>query len=67
MIHGWKELLTYRHDGRYDIDNTEAERKIRPLTIVRKNTYSSVARRMWKSPRAIIGSSKLASLTAWLG
>lgn len=23
--------------GRYDIDNTEAERKIRPLTIGRKN------------------------------
>lgn len=38
MIHGWKDLLNYRHDGRYDIDNTEAERNIRPLTIGRKNT-----------------------------
>lgn len=38
MINGWKDLLNYRHDGRYDIDNTEAERKIRPLTIGRKNT-----------------------------
>lgn len=38
MINGWKDLLNYRHDGRYDIDNTEAERKIWPLTIGRKNT-----------------------------
>lgn len=38
MVNGWTELLNYRHDGRYDIDNTEAERKIRPLTIGRKNT-----------------------------
>lgn len=38
MINGWKDLLNYRHDGRYDIDNTETERKIRPLTIGRKNT-----------------------------
>lgn len=30
--------LNYRHDGRYDIGNSEAERKIRPLTIGRKNT-----------------------------
>lgn len=32
------EKFNYRHDGRYDIDNTEAGRKIRPLTIGRKNT-----------------------------
>lgn len=38
MTNSWKDLLNYRHDGRYDIDNTEAERKIRPLTIGRKNT-----------------------------
>lgn len=38
MINGWEKLLNYRHDGRYDIDNLEAERKIRPLTIGRKNT-----------------------------
>lgn len=31
-------MLNYRHDGRYNIDNTEAERKIRPFTIGRKNT-----------------------------
>lgn len=28
MIHGWKGLLNYHLNGRYDIDNTEAERKI---------------------------------------
>lgn len=38
MIYGWKELLNYRYDDRYDIDNTKAGRKIRPLTIGRKNT-----------------------------
>lgn len=38
VTNGRKDLLNYRHDGCYDIDNTEAERKIRPLTIGRKNT-----------------------------
>lgn len=38
MINGWEKLLNYRHDGRYDIDNLEVERKIRLLTIGRKNT-----------------------------
>ena len=37
-ISGCRMLLNYRHDGRYDIDNLEAERKIRPFTIGRKNT-----------------------------
>lgn len=38
MINGWEKLLNYRHDGRYDIDNLEAECKIQPLTIGRKKT-----------------------------
>ena len=38
MINGWDELLNYRNDGRYGIDNLEAERSIRPFTINRKNS-----------------------------
>jgi hypothetical protein len=36
MLNGWDELLNYRNDGRYTIDNLEAERTIRPITRVRK-------------------------------
>jgi len=34
----WKQLFAYRHDGRYTIDNSLAERCIRPLTVERKNS-----------------------------
>lgn len=45
MLNGWAELLTYRQDGRYTIDNLVAERAIRPFTVNRKNSlfYSSEA------------------------
>lgn len=43
MLNSWDELLTYRKDGRYTIDNLPAERAIRPFTVGRKNSlhYSS--------------------------
>ena len=43
MLNGWDELLNYRKDGRYSIDNLVAERAIRPFTVNRKNSlfYSS--------------------------
>ena len=43
MLNGWDELLNYRNDGRYTIDNMEAERTVRPITRVRKASlhYSS--------------------------
>jgi len=43
MLNGWDELLNYRNDGRYTIDNLEAERTVRPITRVRKASlhYSS--------------------------
>lgn len=43
MLNGWDELLTYRQDGRYTIDNLVAERAIRPFTVNRNNSlfYSS--------------------------
>ena len=36
MLNGWEELLNYRKDGRYTIDNLEAERAVRPFTRIRK-------------------------------
>lgn len=33
----WIPVMAYRHAGRYCIDNSMAERLIRPLTIERKN------------------------------
>lgn len=40
MKNGWKDLIRYRDDGNYDIDNLVAERAIRPFTLHRKNAQS---------------------------
>ena len=37
MLNGWDNLLKYREDGHYTIDNLPAERAIRPFTVYRKN------------------------------
>ena len=34
----WKQLMAWRNDGNYSIDNNLAERSIRPLTVQRKNS-----------------------------
>lgn len=34
----WEQLFRYRNDGNYTIDNSLAERSIRPLTVERKNS-----------------------------
>ncbi|MCY6350778.1 transposase [Bacteroides fragilis] len=41
----WGQLLAYRKDGEYTIDNLAAERAIRPLTVKRKTVCSSVVRK----------------------
>ena len=33
----WTQLMAFRNDGRYEIDNSIAERAIRPMTVERKN------------------------------
>ncbi len=38
MLNGWDNLVRYREDGEYTIDNNLAERSIRPLTNNRKNS-----------------------------
>lgn len=38
--HSWKQVMAYRNDGRYCIDNSEAERNIRTMTIERSNSKS---------------------------
>ena len=40
MKNGRKDLIRYRDDGNYDIDNLVAERAIRPFTVHRKNAQS---------------------------
>ena len=42
----WKQLFAYLNDGRYDIDNSIAERFIRPLAGERKNSLFFVGSRM---------------------
>ena len=42
----WKQLFAYRNDRRYDIDNSIAERFIRPLAGERKNSLFFVGSRM---------------------
>lgn len=34
----WAQILAYRNDGEYSIDNMAAERAIRPITVQRKNS-----------------------------
>lgn len=34
----WNDLLKYRNDGHYTIDNMLAERAVRPFTVKRKNS-----------------------------
>lgn len=38
LNHFWTQIISYRHDGRYSIDNSIAERCIRPLTRERANS-----------------------------
>ncbi len=38
MMRGWENLLRYREDGDYSIDNSLAERCIRPYTVFRNGT-----------------------------
>ena len=40
MINGWEDLIRYRKDCNYDIDNLAAERAIRPFTVHRKNAVT---------------------------
>lgn len=42
----WKQPFAYLNDGRYDIDNSIAERFIRPLAGERKNSLFFVGNRM---------------------
>ncbi|MFR9668108.1 MAG: IS66 family transposase [Rikenellaceae bacterium] len=37
MLNFWSELINYTNEGHYTIDNSAAERSIRPLTVGRKN------------------------------
>ena len=34
----WSQLIRYLKDGRYSIDNSLAERTLRPMTVERKNS-----------------------------
>lgn len=34
----WEQILAYRNDGEYSIDNMAAERAIRMITVQRKNS-----------------------------
>ena len=38
LFNNWEDLIKYRHDGRYSIDNLAAERAVRPFTVSRKNS-----------------------------
>ena len=40
LDNSWDQVMAWRNDGRYNIDNSEAERNIRPMTIERSNSKS---------------------------
>ena len=50
MKNGWKDLIRYRDDGNYDIDNLIAERAIRPFTVHRKMRTPSAVRMEFRKP-----------------
>ena len=39
----WNQLILYLKDGRYSIDNTLAERTLRPMTVERKRSALPLA------------------------
>lgn len=45
MLNCWDDLLTYRDNGDYSIDNMIAERSIRPFTVGRKNRLHNSSER----------------------
>ncbi len=57
----WKQLFAYRNHGEYTIDNTAAERAIRPITIHIRTACSSVVYREFRTPPFIIRLLKSAS------
>lgn len=38
LTSNWEDLIKYRNDGRFTIDNMLAERAVRPFTVKRKNS-----------------------------
>ena len=63
----WKQLFRYRNDGNYTIDNSLAERSIRPLTMERKNSLFFCSRAGAKASaifHTIIETCKLLGLSA---
>lgn len=40
MLIVWNQLILYLKDGRYNIDNSLAERTLRPMTVERKNSLT---------------------------
>lgn len=54
----WEPLVEYIKDGRYDIDNNEAERNMKPLANERKNSYG------YGSPKMAEASAVIHSLIA---
>ena len=40
LNHFWNQLILYLKDGRYSIDNSLAERTLRPMTVERKNSLT---------------------------
>ncbi|WP_455633031.1 IS66 family transposase [Parabacteroides sp.] len=71
MLNGWDNLVRYREDGEYAIDNNLAERSIRPLTNNRKNSlfYGSergVEMAVWFHSLVETGKARGLNLKNWM-
>ena len=62
MKNGWKDLIRYRDDGNYDIDNLVAERAIRPFTLHRKNAQAFGSEEGVQEARILVLTSRNMSL-----
>lgn len=64
----WKQLMAYRKDGEFDIDNNIAERQVRPFTTKRKNSLhfgSDDGAEIAAVYHSIISTVKMKGLSAW--
>ena len=62
VLNHWKGLTQFLHDGRIEMDNTAAERMIRPITLNRKNALfagNDLGGENWAAVASIIETCKL--------
>ena len=48
MINDWDNLIKYRKDGRYTLDNMSVEKAVNPIYHTQKTPSSFAMKKVWK-------------------